>query len=116
MSLKEQITIDDFLKLDLRVATVIDAQPHPNADKLIKLQIDLGFEQRQICAGIRQYYQAEQLVGKQIIVVANLKPIRLRGEDSNGMLLAASVKPEEDLVDVVVLTPEKPVPNGSTVG
>ena len=116
MSLKDQITIDDFLKLDLRVATIIDAQPHPNADKLVKLQIDLGFEQRQICAGIRQYYQPEQLVGKQIIVVANLKPIRLRGEESNGMLMAASVMADEELTDVVVLKPEKPAPNGSTVG
>jgi len=116
MSLKDQIAIDDFLKLDLRVATIIAAEPHPNADKLVKLQIDLGFEQRQICAGIRAYYPPERLVGKQIIVVANLKPIRLRGEDSNGMLLAASVKADEQLTDVVVLNPEKPVPNGSTVG
>lgn len=116
MTVKETITIDDFAKLDLRVATIIQAEPHPNADRLVKLQIDLGFEQRQICAGIRAYYPPEQLVGKQVIVVANLKPIKLRGEESNGMLLAASVTQDDQVADVVLLNPGKPVPPGSSVG
>lgn len=83
------IQYDDFAKIELRVATILEAKPHPNADKLLVLQIDLGEEKRQICAGIRAYYQPEQLVGRQIIVVANLEPRMLRGEVSNGMLLAA---------------------------
>ena len=66
------IQYDDFAKLELRVATVLECKPHPNADKLLVLQIDLGTEKRQICAGLRQHYQPEQLVGKQIVVVANL--------------------------------------------
>src|SRR5579864_4678543 len=84
------INYDDFAKIDLRVATVVECKPHPNADKLLVLQIDMGGERRQICAGLRQHYQPEQLVGKQIIVVANLAPRPMRGEISNGMLLAAT--------------------------
>ena len=74
------INFDDFAKVDLRVATVVECKPHPNADKLLVLQLDLGTERRQICAGLRQHYQPEQLVGKQIIVVANLAPRTMRGE------------------------------------
>src|SRR5215212_1891344 len=84
------IQYDDFAKLELRVATVLECKPHANADKLLVLQIDLGGEKRQICAGLRQHYQPEQLVGKQIIVVANLAPRQMRGEISQGMLLAAT--------------------------
>src|SRR5258706_167844 len=84
------IQYDDFAKLELRVATVIECKAHPNADKLLVLQIDLGTEKRQICAGLRQHYAPEQLVGKQIVVVANLAPRTMRGEVSQGMLLAAT--------------------------
>ena len=84
------IQYDDFAKLELRVATVLECKAHPNADKLLVLQIDLGTEKRQICAGLRQHYQPEQLVGKQIVVVANLAPRTMRGEVSQGMLLAAT--------------------------
>ena len=88
---KPIITYDDFARIDLRVATVVTAEPHPKADRLLKLQIDLGeLGRRQICAGIREHYPPEQLVGQQIIVVANLAPRMLRGEESNGMLLAAT--------------------------
>jgi tRNA-binding protein len=85
---------------------------------LLKLQIDLGEElgRRQICAGIRGYYEPEALVGKQIIVVANLAPRQIRGEESNGMLLAASAMDGEQLQDVILLHPGKPAPAGSTVG
>lgn len=107
------ISIDDFLKVHLRVATVLRAETHPQADKLLVLHVDLGTEQRQIIAGIRQHYAPEQLVGRQIIVVANLAPRVMRGLESNGMLLAASTA---DRSAVVVLAPEKPVPAGTSVG
>src|SRR3954453_22015087 len=85
------ISYDDFAKLDLRVATVIECKPHANADKLLVLLIELASgERRQICAGLRQHYQPEQLVGKQLVVAANLAPRMMRGEISNGMLLAAT--------------------------
>src|SRR6266513_5681259 len=89
-TLPTTINYDDFAKLDLRIATVIECKPHDNADKLLVLQIDLGGEKRQICAGLRQHSAPEQLVGKQIVVVANLEPRQMRGQISQGMLLAAS--------------------------
>lgn len=104
------ISIEEFRKVELRVATIKTAERHPNADKLIVLQIDLGGEQRQICAGIRNHYAPEELVGKQIVVVANLETAKLRGMESQGMLLAAS-----DEERVIILTPEKPVQAGSRV-
>jgi tRNA-binding protein len=113
---KPTIKFDDFAKIDLRVATILQAEPHPNADKLLKLQIDLGTEKRQICAGIKKYYDPATLVGRQIIVVANLEPRAIRGEQSNGMLLAASAREGEAVIDVVLLAPGKGVPAGSTVG
>lgn len=112
---KPTITYDDFAKVDLRVATILAAEFHPNADRLFKLRIDLGDAQRQICAGIRGFYQPEELVGKQIIVVANLAPRQIRGEESNGMLLAASAMEGEVAKDVVLLAPIRAVPNGSGV-
>ncbi|MFI4859246.1 MAG: methionine--tRNA ligase subunit beta [Phycisphaerales bacterium JB063] len=116
METKPTIQYDDFAKLDLRVATILEAEHHPNADRLLKLQVDLGEEKRQICAGVKQFYNPEDLVGRQIIVVANLAPRTIRGEESNGMLMAASVMDGEALADVVLLAPSKPVPAGSTVG
>ena len=104
------ITIDDFRKVELRVATVKSAEPHPNADRLMVLRVDLGEEERQICAGIRNHYAPEDLIGKQIIVVANLETAKLRGLESQGMLLAAS-----DDGRVIVLTPDKPVQPGAKI-
>jgi methionyl-tRNA synthetase len=104
------ISIDDFRKVELKVATVKSAEAHPNADKLIVLQVDLGSEQRQICAGIRNHYTPEELVGKQVVVVANLETAKLRGLESQGMLLAAS-----DDGRVIILTPEKQVLAGAQV-
>ena len=116
METKPAITYDDFVKLDLRVGTITEAESHPNADRLLKLQVDLGEETRQVCAGIKQYYEEPQsLVGKQVVVVTNLEPRKIRGEMSNGMLLAASAMEGEELQDVVLLTPGKPVPAGSQV-
>jgi tRNA-binding protein len=104
------ITIDDFRKVELRVATVKSAEPHPNADRLMVLRVDLGDEERQICAGIRNHYAPEDLIGKQIVVVANLETAKLRGLESQGMLLAAS-----DEGRVIVLAPEKPVRAGAKI-
>jgi len=112
---KAQILYEDFTKLDLRVATIISAEPHPNADRLLKLQVDLGNEKRQICAGIKQYYDPATLIGRQVVVVANLAPRTIRGEVSDGMLLAASAKDGDEIRDVVILQPVKEVPPGSSV-
>lgn len=99
----EPITYEDFAKIELRVAKILEARPHPNADKLMLLQIDVGDAQKQIVAGIRAHYTPEQLVGKSIVVVNNLAPAMLRGEVSNGMLLAASSGDR-----VILLTPDDP--------
>ena len=104
------ISIDEFRKVELKIATIKSVEPHPNADKLIVLQIDLGSEQRQICAGIRNHYALEELIGRQIVVVANLETAKLRGLESQGMLLAAS-----DEGRVILVTPDKPVAPGSKV-
>ena len=118
---KPQITIDDFLKLDLRVAKVISTEAHPKADKLLKLQLDDGSgTPRQICAGIREQYKPEDLVGKSIIIVANLAPRQLRGEESRGMLLAASDVPKDAAGNtsrsVIIISPAGDIPPGSSVG
>jgi methionyl-tRNA synthetase len=88
--IKPEITIDDFEKIDLRVAKVLACEPVKGAKKLLKLKVDLGGEERQVVSGIAQYYKPEELVGKNIVLVANLKPVTLRGELSQGMILAAS--------------------------
>jgi methionine--tRNA ligase beta chain len=104
------INIDEFRKVDLRVGTVKSAEPHPNADKLLVLRVDLGAEERQIVAGIRGQYDPAALVGRQIVVVANLEAAKLRGIESQGMLLAAS-----DGDRIVILTADKTVTPGAKV-
>jgi methionyl-tRNA synthetase len=86
----EEITIDDFMKVDLRVAQVTHAEPIKKANKLLKLQLDLGYEKRQVVSGIAEFYKPEDLVGRKVICVTNLKPVTLRGELSEGMILAGS--------------------------
>ena len=86
------ITIDDFAKVELRVAQILVAERIPKADKLLRLEVDLGYEKRQILAGIAQYYEPEKLIGRKIVIVANLAPRKMRGLESNGMLLAASLQ------------------------
>ena len=108
--MSEEIGIEDFTKLDLRIARVVSVEAHPNADKLLKIGIDLGQEERQVVAGIAPYYNADDLVGKLIAVVTNLKPVKLRGELSQGMLLAATGSEI-----VTVLTPMQEVEPGSKV-
>lgn len=105
-----QIDIADFAKVDLRVAQVIEVQKVGGTDKLLQLQIDLGGEKRQIVAGIAQHYKLEDLIGKKIVVVANLKPAKIRGVESHGMLLAAS-----DANTISILTPLKEVTTGSKI-
>lgn len=107
---RSKITIQDFQKLELRVGTVLSAELHARADRLLVLRVDLGHEQRQIVAGIRASYEPSALVGKQVILVANLEPATLRGVESQGMLLAA-----HDGERVVVVAPESPTSAGSRV-
>jgi methionine--tRNA ligase beta chain len=124
------IPYDHFAKVDLRVATVLSAEPHPNADKLLKLRLDDGTpEGRQVCAGIKQWYDPASLVGRQVVIVANLEPRQLRGEVSQGMILAASdlrdaanagpadgaAKPGPDARDVMLLSVDRAVKPGSKV-
>jgi methionyl-tRNA synthetase len=105
------LSFDDFKKMKLVTAEVLSAAAHPRADKLVILQIKVGERTKQIVAGIRQWYPPEQLVGKTIIVVDNLQPAKLRGEVSNGMLLAVTL-PEGGLR---LLTTDGPAPSGAPV-
>ncbi len=104
------ITIDDFAKVELRTAEVLSVEEHPNADRLLVLRIRLGEEERRLVAGIRAHYAPDELVGKTIIVVANLQPAMLRGVESQGMLLAV-----RDGDAVHVLTPDSSVASGLRV-
>ena len=90
----QKISIDDVIKVELRVAQILVAERVPKADKLLRLEVDLGYEKRQILAGIAQYYEPEKLIGRKIVIVANLAPRKMRGLESNGMLLAASLPPD----------------------
>ncbi|MEK3800861.1 methionine--tRNA ligase [Peribacillus sp. FSL H8-0477] len=106
----DEITIDDFMKVELRVAEVLEVEPVKKADKLLKLQLDLGYEKRQVVSGIAQYYKPEELVGKKVICVTNLKPVKLRGELSQGMILAGSSDGK-----LSVATVDNSLPNGAKV-
>lgn len=108
--LKPEISIDEFAKVELRVAQVVACEPIPKADKLLKLQLDLGFEVRQVVSGIAKFYKPEELVGRKVICVTNLKPVKLRGELSQGMVLAASHGDQLTLATV----PDS-MPNGALV-
>lgn len=105
---KGEITIDDFAKVDFKVAEIIKAEPHPDADKLLVLQLKVGEEERQVVSGISKHYSPDELVGEKVILVANLKPVKLRGVQSNGMILAATSGKDLKLVTV-------DMPSGSTV-
>lgn len=109
--LKEQISIDEFMKVDLRVGTVLEAEAVPKSSKLLKLRVDIGSEQRQLVAGIALKYTPEQLIGKRIVIVANLKPAKLFGIESQGMILAASLEEEGP----VVICPEDVISIGAIV-
>ena len=104
------VSFKDFQALDIRVAEIVDAKPHPNADRLYVLDIKVGEERKQIVAGIRLHYAPTELVGKKIVVVNNLEPAVIRGIESNGMLLAAS---NGEMLTLVV--PERDIPSGAQV-
>ncbi len=106
------ITIDEFARLDLRIGEVVSASPVEGARKLLLLEVDVGGERRTLVAGIAQYRTPEELIGRKIVVVANLEPAVIRGITSQGMLLAAQ-GPEGSLA---LLTVDQPVPNGAKVG
>ncbi|NLZ37999.1 MAG: methionine--tRNA ligase [Firmicutes bacterium] len=108
---KKLISIDDFARLDLRVAEIKEAEPISGADKLLKLKLDVGGEEKQVVAGIAKHYSPEELPGKRVLFVANLKPAKLRGVLSEGMLLAAS----DDAGNLVLATTEAPIKSGSRV-
>lgn len=111
--MKPEIQFEDFEKLDLRIAKIKQAEKIENADKLYKLTIDVGdLGEKTICAGIKEHYSAEELQGKNIIVVANLKPRKMRGIESQGMLLAASTENHEK---VILLTTDKNIEPGSKI-
>ena len=110
INIKLMITYEDFKKLDLRVAKIIEAERVENSEKLIKLQIDLGDEKRQIIAGIGKFYSPEDLINKKIVVLCNLEPRTLMGLESNGMLLAASNKNQ-----ISLLIPDQDIASGSLV-
>ena len=103
-------TIDDFRKLELRIAQIKEVNAHPHADKLLILILDLGDRQKQVVAGIKNYYSKEELLGKQVVLVDNLDPVILRGVESQGMILAGA---DENIL--AVISPEKPLKLGSIV-
>jgi len=104
------VNIDDFRKLELKVAKIKEIQDHPNADKLYIIIIDLGDKTKQIVAGIKGSYKKEDLLGKQVVVVDNLEPAVLRGAESQGMILATS-----DEIGITIISPERKVKLGSIV-
>ncbi|MDD5177768.1 MAG: methionine--tRNA ligase subunit beta [Candidatus Nanoarchaeia archaeon] len=104
------ISFEQFKEFEFKVGEIKEAKEHPNADKLVILKVDIGEEERQIVAGIRKHYDIDDLVGKKIVIVANLEPAMLRGIKSEGMLLAAVNNDK-----VVLVTPESDIENGARV-
>ena len=104
------ISIEEFMKLELVIAQVKEVREHPNADRLYVMKVDTGKEERQVVAGIRKSYVPEDLIGRRVVIVANLEPAVIRGEESQGMILAAS-----DESGISVLSPDKEVALGSRV-
>lgn len=114
---EEFITYDDFAKIKLKVAEIVEAGAHPNADRLLLLKLKVGASTRQICAGIKGHYDPATLVGKRLIIVANLQPRKLRGEVSEGMLLAASLDGDAGEEQLTLITTDNPdFPSGADVG
>lgn len=106
-----QVSFDEFQKLDIRIGKVLEAEKIPNSKNLVKLKVDFGSEKRQAVAGVAQFYKSEELVGKTFVFVVNLKPVKLLGEESNCMILAA----EDEDGNIVLLRPEKEIEQGSKI-
>ena len=104
------VSYKEFQQLELRVAEVLDAKPHPNADRLYVLDIKIGEEHKQIVAGIRTQYSTTELIGKKVVIVNNLEPATIRGIESQGMLLAAN-----DGEKIVVISPDREIASGAQV-
>ena len=104
------ITIDDFMKLKLVVATIKEVEDHPKADRLYLITVDLGDEERTLVAGIKEYYRPEELIGKQLVMVENLEPATIRGVESRGMILAA-----KDGENLAIVTMDRYIAPGSSV-
>lgn len=108
---KEPVTFDDFSKVDIRTATILEAEKVPKTTKLLKLKIDTGIDQRTIVSGIAEYYEPASLIGKQISIIANLEPRKIKGIESKGMILMAEDKDGK----LVLVSPSEKVSNGSTI-
>jgi len=109
--MSEYVSFDEFRRIDIRVALVKSVEPHPNADKLYIIRLDLGEEgEKQSCAGLKPYYEPDQLVGKKVAVIFNLEPAKMRGEVSETMLLAG-----QDGDVVAILCPERDLAPGSRI-
>jgi len=107
---RDMVSYEDFKKLDIKIAKIVSVKAHSNADRLYVLDVDLGDETKQIVAGIRASYAEDELIGKHVVVVANLEPVAIRGEESNGMALAAA---SDD--GPILIVPEKDIPPGAKV-
>lgn len=108
----ENITYDEFKKMDIRIGEIMEAEEIAGADRLYKIKVNLGGEERELVAGIKAFYPKESLPGKKVVVLVNLEPRTIRGIISNGMILAAGL---EDKSDLAVLISEKNLPNGSKI-
>lgn len=104
------ITFEEFKQVEIKTARIIEAKDHPNADKLLLLKVDVGGQQKQIVAGIKNHYSKEELLNKNIVIINNLQPATIRGEESSGMLLAA-----QDENTLSLITPEKEIKSGSLI-
>ena len=111
--MSDEISFEQWKKLDLRIGEIIDVDDHPSADRLYVLKIDLGGEERTLVAGLKDHYEKDELVGKKVVVFTNLKPAELRGVISEGMVLAAVEEGDEE--KVILLSPEEDIANGAKI-
>jgi methionyl-tRNA synthetase len=109
--MKDEITFDDFTKIDIRTATILTAEKHPDADKLLKLTVDTGIDVRTVVSGIAEHYKPEDIIGKQVSILMNLAPRKIRGIESKGMILMA----ENNEGELAFVSPEKAMDNGGEI-
>jgi len=109
----DEISFEQWKKMDLRIGEIIEVEDHPSADRLYVLKVNIGEEERTLVAGLKEHYDKDELVGKKIVVFINLKPVELRGVKSEGMVLAAVEEGDEE--KVILLSPEEEIANGARV-